>query len=296
MNEPIRPYYVPEPSKWPLVASVGLGMLAIGAATCFHGDAYGPYVLSIGIFITIYMMVGWFGAVIHESESGAYTAQADRTFRWGMFWFIFSEVMFFAGFFGALFYARNLSVPWLGGEGAMAKLGTHEFLWPNFVAQWPLIKNPNPELFKDPIAAMPTLWLPVFNTLFLLSSSVTITIAHHALMANKRRLLNIYMIATIILSGCFLFLQAYEYHHAYTELNLKLSSGIYGTTFYMLTGFHGAHVTIGTIMLITMLLRCMRGHFTPDHHFAFQATAWYWHFVDVVWLFLFIYVYILPLR
>lgn len=296
MNEESRPYYIPEPSKWPLIASVGLGMLAIGAATCFHGDAYGPYILSIGIFIIIYMMVGWFGSVIHESSAGLYSAQIDRSFRWGMFWFIFSEVMFFLGFFGALFYIRNFAVPWLGGEGAITKLGTHEYLWPKFVATWPLLINPAPGKFSDPISDMPTLWLPVINTIILMTSSITITIAHHALIANNRVRLNINLLATIILGVIFISLQAYEYHHAYTALNLKLSSGIYGTTFYMLTGFHGAHVTIGTIMLCVMLIRCMRGHFTPEHHFGFQATAWYWHFVDVVWLLLFVYVYVLPLR
>jgi cytochrome c oxidase subunit III len=291
-----KPYYIPEPSKWPLIAAVGLGTSAIGAATCFHGATYGPYILTIGIFVIIYMMAGWFGAVIREDQAGEYSAQIDRSFRWGMFWFIFSEIMFFAGFFGALFYARNYSVPWLGGDGAFTKLGTHQFLWPNFVAEWPLLINPDPNKFPEPNSAMPVLWIPVINTFLLLSSSVTITVAHHALIANKRRLLNISLAATIILGVLFLAIQAYEYHHAYTDLNLKLTSGIYGTTFFVLTGFHGAHVTIGTIMLITMLARCVCGHFTPQNHFGFQATAWYWHFVDVVWLCLFIYVYILPIK
>ncbi len=291
-----QPYYVPEQSKWPIIAAVGMGMLAAGAGTCFHGNPYGPYILSIGIFITIYMMVGWFGAVIYESESGSYNAQSDRTFRWGMFWFIFSEVMFFAGFFGALFYARNLSVPWLGGEGAISKLGTHQYLWPNFVAQWPLLHNPDPIKFPGAMHAMGALWLPLINTFVLVSSSITITLAHYALIANKRKALNVTLFLTIVLGASFVCLQAYEYHEAYTVFKLKLSSGIYGTTFFMLTGFHGAHVTIGTIMLMVMLLRCLKGHFTPKHHFAFQATAWYWHFVDVVWLCLFIYVYIMPLQ
>ncbi len=295
MSEP-QPYFLPQPSKWPIIASIGLGFMAVGAATCFHGDPYGPYILSIGIFAIIYMMVGWFGTVIDESQSNLYTAQNDRTFRWGMFWFIFSEVMFFAGFFGALYYARNYSVPWLGGEGASIKAGTHQFLWPNFVAEWPLLKNPNPEAFKGPEKAMGAFGLPLINTMVLLASSVTITIAHHALLLNKRKLLNGMLFATILLGVSFLCLQAYEYHEAYTEMGLKLSSGIYGTTFFMLTGFHGAHVTIGAIMLITMLVRCMRGAFTPQHNFAFEATAWYWHFVDVVWLCLFVYVYVLPLR
>jgi cytochrome c oxidase subunit 3 len=296
MAENPQPYYIPDLSKWPLIAAVGLGTLAIGAATCFHGDAYGPYILSIGIFLTIYMMVGWFGAVIGESNAGMFGSQVDRTFRWGMFWFIFSEVMFFAGFFGALFYARNLSVPWLGGDGSLTKLGTHEFLWPKFVAQWPLIHNPDPSKFIDPERDMRPLWLPLVNTFVLVTSSITITMAHHGLLADKRKALNYMLFATIVLGLSFLCLQAIEYHEAYTELGLKISSGIYGTTFFMLTGFHSAHVTIGVIMLSTMLYRCLRGHFTPQHHFAFEATAWYWHFVDVVWLCLFIYVYVLPLR
>lgn len=295
MAEPEK-YFIPEPSKWPIIAAVGLFMLAIGAATCFHGDAYGPYVLSFGIFIIIYMMTGWFGAVIYESRSGYYNMQIDRTFRWAMFWFIFSEIMFFAGFFGALFYARNFSVPWLGGIGALNQLGTHEFLWPAFTAQWPLLNNPNPELFPNPLHYMPPLWLPLFNTFALLLSSITITIAHHALFANQRKLLSTMVFATIVLGVGFLLLQGFEYHEAYTEFKMTLSSGIYGTTFFMLTGFHGAHVTIGTIMLAVIFIRCIRGHFTPEHHFAFQATVWYWHFVDVVWLCLFIYVYVLPLK
>lgn len=295
MSEP-KPYYVPKSSKWPIIAALGLFMMAIGAATCFHGDAYGPYILSVGIFVIIYMMVGWFGAVIHESQSGFYNMQTDRTFRWGMFWFIFSEIMFFAGFFGALFYIRNFSIPWLGGEGSLNKLGTHEFLWEGFKAQWPLLNNPNPQQFPNPVKAMAPLWLPFINTMVLLSSSVTITIAHYSLIENKRRLLDIMLAATIILGVLFLLLQAYEYHEAYTVYKMGLNSGIYGATFFMLTGFHGAHVTIGSIMLIAILIRCFKGHFTPEHHFAFQASAWYWHFIDVVWLFLFIYVYVLPLQ
>lgn len=291
-----QPYYVPHSSRWPIIAAIGLFMLALGAATCFHGDSFGPYILSGGIFVIIYMMVGWFGSVINESESGLYNLQMEHTFRWGMFWFIFSEVMFFAGFFGALFYVRNYALPWLGGEGFLTKMGTHEYLWPNFKAEWPLLNNPNPAQFPNPVRAMGALGLPMLNTLILLSSSVTITIAHHALIVNKRRMLEIMLAATIVLSVIFLGLQAYEYHEAYTVYKMRLNSGIYGTTFFMLTGFHGAHVTIGAIMLTAILWRCFKGHFTPQQHFGFQASAWYWHFVDVVWLFLFIYVYVLPLK
>lgn len=295
MHEPAH-YYVPHASKWPIIAALGLGISAVGAATCFHGDAYGPYILSVGIFFIIYIMAGWFGAVIDESQEGLYSAQMDRTFRWGMFWFIFSEVMFFAGFFGTLFYMRNYSVPWLGGEGVGTKAATHQYLWPQFTAQWPLLHNPNPQLFPNPLQAMPIFWLPVINTFLLLTSSVTLTIAHHALIVNKRIILSTMLFITIILGAVFLCAQAYEYYEAYTHMQLRLNSGAYGTTFFCLTGFHGAHVTIGVIMLSTMLVRCLRGHFTAQHHFAFQASAWYWHFVDVVWLCLFIYVYILPIK
>ncbi len=289
-------YYVPHSSKWPIVTALSLGIMAVGAAACFHGDSFGPYVLFIGFIGVIFIMYGWFSNVVNESQSGLYSEQMNRTFRWGMFWFIFSEVMFFAGFFSALFYARNFSIPWLGGIGPATKLGTHEFLWPNFVAQWPLLNNPNPQIFPNPLHDMPPLWLPLFNTLALLISSVTITIAHHALIDNKRQLLKYMLLATILLGTAFLCLQAFEYHEAYSEFKIRLDSGIYGTTFFMLTGFHGVHVTIGVIMLTTILLRCMKGHFTPEAHFGFQASAWYWHFVDVVWLSLFIYVYVLPLR
>lgn len=289
-------YYVPASSHWPIIASIGLGSFMIGFANILHQRALGHYFFLFGAVCIAYMMFGWFRDVIRESRHGLYSTQMDHSFRWAMAWFIFSEVMFFAGFFGALFYARNLSIPWLGGEGAISKLGTHQFLWPTFSAQWPLLHNPNPNLFPNPIHDMPPLWLPLCNTFALLTSSITITIAHHSLIENRRKLLAFMMFATIVLAITFLCLQAYEYHEAYTEFKMRLDSGMYGTTFFMLTGFHGAHVTIGTIMLITILGRCLAGHFNPQRHFGFQAVAWYWHFVDVVWLCLFIYVYVLPLR
>ncbi|HUL91472.1 MAG TPA: cytochrome c oxidase subunit 3, partial [Burkholderiales bacterium] len=221
-----------------------------------------------------------FGKVIHESEGGSYNAQVDVSFRWGMGWFIFSEVMFFAAFFGALFYARVLSVPWLGDL-------EQKLLWPDFSAQWP---TAGPAA-ADPFTPMAAWGIPAFNTLLLLSSGVTVTWAHWALKANNRGQLIFGLILTIALGATFLCFQAYEYIHAYSELNLKLSSGIYGSTFFMLTGFHGFHVTVGAIMLTVILGRCIAGHFKPDHHFAFEGVSWYWHFVDVVWLLLFVLVY-----
>ena len=291
-------YYLPQPSHWPLVGSVGLFTTTFGFAMALPGKSGDPIgslaMMYIGMAILAFMLFGWFGTVIRESEAGKYNAQVDMSFRMGMMWFIFSEVMFFAAFFGALFYARQLSVPWLAGGDP----GTNELLWKGFEKSWPLLSTPEmavkPEAeltfakAKDVIGA----WgVPFYNTLILLTSGVTVTFAHWALKKQSRGALVFWLLATVVLGFLFVGLQAGEYGEAYHHLNLKLSSGIYGTTFFMLTGFHGLHVTIGATMLLIMLFRAIKGHFTPEHHFAFEAAAWYWHFVDVVWLGLFIFVY-----
>jgi cytochrome c oxidase subunit 3 len=281
-------YYIPQPSHWPLVGSIGLTTMLVGAGSWLHSDWYGPYIFTMGLLILFFMMFGWFGQVIYENEKGLYDLQVDRSFRWGMCWFIFSEVCFFGAFFGALFFTRLWLMPLLNGD--IHPL-THIVLWPNFQASWPLLVNPNNHIYVGAREGMSAWGLAAINTLVLLTSGVTITWAHWALKLNKRRQLGIGLACTVALGICFLLLQANEYYEAYTEMNLTLDAGIYGTTFFMLTGFHGLHVTIGTIMLIVILIRSLRGHFTPDRHFAFEAVAWYWHFVDVVWLFLFIFVY-----
>lgn len=281
-------YYVPKPSHWPLTASIGLTTMLVGAGSWLHSDWYGPYVFALGFGILVFMMFGWFGQVVYENQKGVYDLQVDRSFRWAMCWFIFSEVCFFGAFFGALFFSRYWSVPLLGGEVHPI---THYTIWPNFQAAWPLLVNPDNSVFVGAVEGMGAWGLAAINTAILLTSGVTITWAHWALKMNKRRQLDIGLLCTILLGISFLALQAHEYYDAYTEMNLTLDAGIYGTTFFMLTGFHGLHVTIGTIMLIVILVRSLRGHFTPERHFAFEAVAWYWHFVDVVWLFLFIFVY-----
>ena len=286
MSEAHGGYYVPHGSRWPIVGSIGLTTLLIGFALLLEGRNLGHEMMIVGAIIIAFMMFGWFGTVIGESESGKYNNQVDRSFRYGMSWFIFSEVMFFAAFFGALFYARMFSVPWLGGEGA--KGAAHEFLWQQFAPAWP---TNGPEGLGGEFKIMDTWGIPALNTLILLSSAVTVTWAHWGLKKNNRMQLIIGLLVTVLLGFTFLGMQAHEYMEAYTHFNLTLHSGIYGTTFFMLTGFHGAHVTIGAIMLTVMLVRSLKGHFTPDHHFAFEAAAWYWHFVDVVWLGLFIFVY-----
>jgi cytochrome c oxidase subunit III len=285
-EQPGDKYYIPHGSPWPVIGSIALFITVGGAALWLNHASPGPFVMTAGLVIVATMFAGWFGTVINESEGHYYNEQVDRSFRMGMMWFIFSEVMFFAAFFGALFYTRNLSVPWLGGEGV--KIFTNLLLWQDFETAWP---TNGPAAVGGEFEVIPAFGLPAINTAILLLSGVTITIAHHALKAGNRAVLNIFLAATFLLGFLFVFLQAEEYMEAYRELNLKLSTGIYGSTFFMLTGFHGLHVTIGAIMLTVIWFRCVKGHFTPKQHFAFEAVAWYWHFVDVVWLGLFIFVY-----
>ena len=279
-------YYVPHGSNWPIMGSVSLFVIMFGAATMLNGAVAGKWILFAGAGILIFTLAAWFHDVIGESEGGIYNAQVDRSFRMGMMWFIFSEVMFFAAFFGALFYARQLSGPWLAGEGN--NLFTNILLWTGYEGGWP---TNGPANVGGDFEAMPAWGLPAINTVILLSSGVTVTIAHHALKDGNRLVLNLGLLATFALGFLFVGFQAYEYGEAYSHLNLTMNSGVYGSTFYILTGFHGMHVTLGAIMLLVIWLRCLKGHFTPTHHFAFEGVAWYWHFVDVVWLGLFIFVY-----
>ncbi len=283
---PSEKYYVPESSPWPIIAAVSLFTSVTGASLWFNEVTAGPFVFSLGILMLFGMFAGWFGAVIRESEARLYNDAVDRSFRMGMMWFIFSEVMFFAAFFGALFYARQFSIPWLGGEGV--KYVTNLLLWENFETSWP---TNGPAAVGGDFEIIPAFGLPAINTAILLLSGVTLTIAHHALKVNNRKILNIFLAATFLLGFIFVALQAEEYIHAYRDLNLTMNSGVYGSTFFLLTGFHGFHVTVGAIMLTVIWFRCIKGHFTPTNHFAFEGAAWYWHFVDVVWLILFVFVY-----
>jgi len=273
-------YYVPQPSHWPITGSCALLLMGFGAAFWLNSYAAGPWLVLVGFCLLLTMLFGWFGRVIDESEHHLYNHRVDESFRWGMGWFIFSEVMFFAAFFGALFYVRSVSVPDLGGP-------VQKLLWPDFTAGWPT----NGPYLKELFTPMGAIGIPLLNTILLISSGGTLTVAHYALKEGNRGTLKLWLFLTIVLGLTFLGFQAYEYTHAYSALNLKLSTGVYGSTFFMLTGFHGFHVTVGAIMLMVMLGRAFRGHFTADHHFAFEAAAWYWHFVDVVWLLLFILVY-----
>ena len=286
-------YYVPHSSRWPIIGSSALAVLAFGAVHFIQQStdkveteaSFGAPIFYIGLALIAYMFFGWFRTVISESVGGMNSKLLDRSFRMGMAWFILSEIMFFAAFFGALFYARLITVPWLAGAGT--NLETHVLLWPDFADTWPLFLTPGGTTTE----AMEAWGLPFINTCILVTSSVTVTFSHWALKKNQRLPLAIWLGLTVALGISFLTLQVVEYMEAYNELGLTLGSGIYGSTFFMLTGFHGAHVTMGTIMLFVILLRCLRGHFSPENHFGFEAASWYWHFVDVVWLFLFTFVY-----
>jgi cytochrome c oxidase subunit 3 len=273
-------YFVPGPSQWPVLAGSALLLTMIGASGWVNGQAWGPVANIAGILFLLVVLYKWFVTAMSESEGGQYNDRVDVSFRWSMSWFIFSEVMFFAGFFGALFYARAITLPWLGDLD-------HKFIWPDFVAQW----GNTPAGTIEPYTAMTPFWIPTINTGLLLASGWTLTISHHALRAGQRGKTAFWLAATILLGAIFMGFQAYEYMHAYSDLNLKLTSGIYGSTFFMLTGFHGFHVTLGAIMLSVILYRVLKGHFTPEHHFGFEGAAWYWHFVDVVWLGLYVVVY-----
>ena len=281
-------YFVPAQSKWPFVGSIAMFVLMIGVASWLNDAAWGKWTFLVGVVLLAATLFMWFGDVIRESVAGRYNGQVDVSFRMGMVWFIFSEVMFFAACFGALFYTRTFSLPWLGGQGDGVM--TNALLWEGYSAGWP---TNGPAMVGGTFQTIPAWGLPLINTLILLTSGVTLTIGHHALKAAQRGTVLLWLGITVLLGLTFLYFQVTEYAHAYHALNLTLGSGIYGSTFFMLTGFHGAHVFLGTLMLAIMWLRVLKGHFTKDHHFAFEAAAWYWHFVDVVWLALFLFVYVL---
>ena len=280
-------YFVPGLSRHPFMAAVGLFFLILGAGQWINGSAWGMYSLVFGLVWWLVVLFQWFRDSIAESEGGLYGRKIDISYRWSMTWFIFSEVMFFGAFFTALWWARVQSVPALGSI-------ENSLIWPDFQSVWPSVMagmTASPAGIVEPFKTMGPFWLPTINTALLLSSGVTLTIAHHAIQDGDRSKTIAFMWLTVLLGLVFLFVQGYEYFYAYSALNLRLDSGIYGSTFYMLTGFHGFHVFVGMLMLLFITLRLQKGHFSKERHFGFEGAAWYWHFVDVVWLGLYILVY-----
>ena len=301
MEQQHENYYVPEQSRIPIWATIGLFLTVFGLGSWINQQENGFLVFIVGFGLLCFVLYQWFSTVIGENIKGLNSAQLKRSYVWGMGWFIFSEVMFFAAFFGALFYMRSFALPWLS-EGP-----TSELLWQGFEAQWPLMVTPDmavngegaqkfigpEENMSSPGVLNWVTWLPFWNTVILLSSSVTVHIAHTALKNDNKKGFNLWLGITVVLGIAFLILQAEEYVHAYHELGLTLETGAYGTTFFLLTGFHGLHVTLGTFMLLVQWLRSMmKNHFHHDDCFGFEASSWYWHFVDVVWVGLFLCVYV----
>lgn len=280
-------YYVPGLSRHPFMSAVGLFFFILGAGQWINGSPWGMYSLLFGLVWWLVVLYQWFRDAIAESEGGLYGRKIDISYRWSMTWFIFSEVMFFGAFFTALWWARAHSVPALGSmENAL--------IWPDFQAVWPSVMagaTASPAGIVEPFQTMGPFWLPTINTALLLTSGVTLTIAHHALQDGNRTKTIAFMWLTVLLGAIFLCVQGYEYFYAYSALNLRLDSGIFGSTFYLLTGFHGFHVFVGMLMLLFITLRLQKGHFSKERHFGFEGAAWYWHFVDVVWLGLYILVY-----
>ena len=280
-------YFIPAPSRHPVLVAFGLFLVILGAAQWVNGHEWGAYLLLVGAVVWLTVLFQWFREAVAESQGGLYSDRIDVSFRWSMSWFIFSEVMFFAAFFGALYWARVHALPNLGSLD-------NQLLWPDFKAIWPSDGGGYTASPAGTVEAFSTMgpWpLPTINTALLLTSGITLTIAHHALIAGQRTKTIAWMWITVILGFTFVCVQAFEYVHAYRDLNLKLGSGIFGSTFFMLTGFHGFHVFVGMLMITFITLRLMKGHFTPEKHFGFEGTAWYWHFVDVVWLGLYFLVY-----
>jgi cytochrome c oxidase subunit 3 len=262
-------YHLVNPSPWPAVGGASAFILAIGAVNWMHGGNW--LIMALGFALVFYTMFMWWRDVIAEAHGGDHTPVVSLHLRYGMIMFIASEVMFFVAWFWAFFDAS---------------LFTDEAIQASRVAVTGGVWPPAGTKIFDP-------WhLPLVNTLILLTSGTTVTWAHHALLNNDRQGLKWGLVATVALGALFTCVQAYEYAHAQFAFSREGEGNIYGSTFFMATGFHGFHVIIGTIFLLVCLFRAMKGHFTPQQHFGFEAAAWYWHFVDVVWLFLFSCVYV----
>ena len=262
-------YHLVNPSPWPVVGAVAAFILAVGAVNWMHGS--NPWAMLIGLAGVLYTMIMWWADVIHEAHKGDHTPVVQLHLRYGMLLFIASEVMFFVAWFWAYFEASLYA-----GDAIQAtRVAVTGGVWP-----------PKGTHVFDP-------WhLPLLNTIILLTSGTTVTWAHHSLLHNDRKGLVWGLVLTIVLGLLFTSIQAYEYSHAAFAFKAENGGNIYSSTFFMATGFHGFHVIIGTIFLTVCLLRALKGHFTPEQHFGFEAAAWYWHFVDVVWLFLFAAVYV----
>ena len=258
-NKQVHSFHLVDPSPWPLIGGLSAFFLTFGGVMYMHGYANGSFLLKVGFFMTLFVMYCWWRDITREGTyEGQHTVSVQQGLKLGVLLFILSEVMFFFAFFWGFFHSSFNPSPAIGG------------VWP-----------PAYLVTLDP-------WkIPLWNTILLLSSGATVTWAHHAIIYGSKHEASVALIATVVLASIFTALQGYEYSSA----PFTIADGVYGSTFYMATGFHGFHVLIGTCFLAVCLYRLYLNHFTKEHHFGFEAAAWYWHFVDVVWLFLFISIY-----
>lgn len=289
MTENHSNYYVPPRSPLPIIGAIGLFLFALGSLN--FTTLWGPGLFIIGLLVLLGMIFSWFRAVIRESRQGLYDAQMQRSFRWGMFWFIFCELFLFGILLGALIYIRWATLPSLAGNGSGGSLLTHYLLWPDFQKTWPLLKNPAPYLFAGGNLA-PAAWgIPTLNTLLLLSSAILVTWAFLMSKKANRWAPPTGLLAAILLGIVFLFLQLFYYSEVISIYKFTIGSGIYGSLFSILTVVHMLHVLVGIFILSVVLVRYAAGHFSAQNNFAFEAAIWFWLLITALWLLIFMFLY-----
>lgn len=289
MTEEHGSYFVPEYSIWPILGALGLSGVAVGSLN--FSSLWGAVFFAIGALTLIFMLIGWFSDIVYESRAGLYSEQMNKTFRWGMAWFLFCEAFFFGAIMGALLYVRFATLPWLAGLGTAGSTLTHYVLWPNFQSVWPLLKNPGPNVFV-PAHEMISAWgIPALNTLIILLSAISASLALYLLKHGRFAGVIAALVLTMLLGVIFLISQINCMVLLVTQYGLTLTSGIYGSLLYFLMSFHSLHVFVGLLLLMIILLRMVKKQFDERRHFAFEATVWFWNFLTVVWILIFMCLY-----
>ncbi len=286
-------YYVPEHSSRPIMTAIGLFFLGLGAIFLTEEPHVGLVLAGMGAVIIVITLFLWFRDVVIESRKGLHDDQMDRTYRWGMFWFLFAQFMLMGGFFGTLVYASTVVLPTLSGTSGVANHLTHLLLWPNFSSQWPPLQTPNPQEFIGPHHIVTAWGWPAINTLLMLISVITLAIAHHSM--NKRghnKLFNICLIITFIIGIIVAVVQFDSIISAASHYGITLGSGIYGSFFMMIHVLVFLNIFISLLILLFLIPRCWLGHFNQQRHFAIDAISWLWYFSGAMWLITFILVYL----
>jgi cytochrome c oxidase subunit 3 len=284
-------YYVPEHSSRPITTAIGLFFLGLGSILLTENPSAGIVLFIIGVLITGLTLIFWFRDVILENRRGLHDAQMDRTYRWGMFWYLISQAALVLTFFGAVFFARLIIIPGLGGHIDDAFKVTHLLLWPDFTSHWPLANNPDPSSFEGPSEIM-TIWgWPLVNLLLVVLNVLFVISAQKAVKKNLHRLVTKNMMAVTLLGATFLGLHIYSLYEAIFDYGISLDSGIYGSTFVMINVLIILNVFITLLVMIFLLPRCIKGEFGAKHHFAIDAIAWLWYFIAAMWFLSFLFLY-----